>query len=184
MTRLRRVESPVTTRAALLQALSESPGHGYELISRIRERTDGGVVLNNNALYPQLRLMETSGLVACREEKAVRNRSVYKITAKGRRELDKVRDVVFQLFGVELSANAIVMLLKDGDAMVLHAPGATAIVVPPRDALLDTESCLGCGAPRPPMTAEQLVSMSSWRRTCFCPTCTPILIAKARNRGA
>jgi PadR family transcriptional regulator PadR len=83
--------SPVTARAALLQALCSGPGFGLELIDRVEQRTDGRVKLGQGSIYPALRAMEREGLLEsyeCAEasaERGGRPRRYYRLTAEGQR---------------------------------------------------------------------------------------------------
>src|SRR5690348_1385934 len=50
-------------RFVLLDALRKAPGHGYEIIKAIEERTRGQYVPSPGALYPTLQLLEDLGHV-------------------------------------------------------------------------------------------------------------------------
>jgi PadR family transcriptional regulator, regulatory protein PadR len=68
----------------LLGQLSRGPGHGYAVISALRERTDGLLDLTEGAVYPALHRLEDLGLLASEWEPAAgRNRRVYRLTPKG-----------------------------------------------------------------------------------------------------
>ena len=56
------MQSPLSARAALLQVL-DYPGHGLELIRRVRERTGGAVSLKQRSVYPALRQLERERLL-------------------------------------------------------------------------------------------------------------------------
>ena len=45
------------TRYALLSALTDGPGHGYELIQRLEERTGGRWKPSPGSVYPTLQLL-------------------------------------------------------------------------------------------------------------------------------
>ena len=49
------MDTPITAKAALLQALIEGEGYGLELIERVRTRTHGRVKLHQGSIYPALR---------------------------------------------------------------------------------------------------------------------------------
>lgn len=90
--------SPVTTRAALLQALCGGPGYGLELIDRVEQRT--GMKLHQGSIYPALRAMEREGLLESYErsealdERGGRPRRYYQLTAEGRRAAHDDRKVL------------------------------------------------------------------------------------------
>jgi PadR family transcriptional regulator PadR len=94
------VDSPISAKAALLQALIPKDGYGLDLIDRVYERTNGLVKLHQGSVYPALRALEREGLVKSYEseplpERGGRPRRYYKITALGRRAaLEQGRAVV------------------------------------------------------------------------------------------
>ena len=49
------MEPPVSTKAALLQALIRGEGYGLDLIDRVKERTKGKVKIHQGNVYPALR---------------------------------------------------------------------------------------------------------------------------------
>ena len=70
-------------RTALLVALADAPGHGYELIQRLSDKTGGGWQPSPGSVYPTLQLLEDEGLVASTEREGKR---VYALTDAGRAE--------------------------------------------------------------------------------------------------
>lgn len=72
------------TRLALLGALADGPAHGYELIQRLEERTQGRWKPSPGSVYPTLQLLEEQGFV--RGEQCDDKR-VYSITEAGQTEL-------------------------------------------------------------------------------------------------
>ena len=74
------------TRTALLAALAEAPGHGYELIQRIETKSEGVWRPSPGSVYPTLQLLEDEGLVVATERDGKR---VFAITDEGRAEADK-----------------------------------------------------------------------------------------------
>jgi PadR family transcriptional regulator, regulatory protein PadR len=73
----------------ILTALAESPRHGYGIIRRIEELSEGGVKLGPGTMYGALdRLVEQDLVVLDREElESGRLRRYYRLTPQGRREL-------------------------------------------------------------------------------------------------
>lgn len=78
-----------TTETLILAALQESPSHGYDLIQRLKERSQGIFELGEGTLYPLLYKLEAKGLVAGKWESAgtERRRRVYHTTPKGKKQL-------------------------------------------------------------------------------------------------
>ncbi|TDQ53572.1 PadR family transcriptional regulator [Actinorugispora endophytica] len=71
-------------RLYLLKLLDESPRHGYEIISLLRDRFLGVYSPSPGTIYPRLARLEEEGLVTHEE---VNGRKVYRLTDKGRAEL-------------------------------------------------------------------------------------------------
>lgn len=71
-------------RALLLAGLSEGPGHGYELIQRLEEKTGGVWRPSPGSVYPTLQLLEDEELVRSEERDGKR---VYEITEAGQAEV-------------------------------------------------------------------------------------------------
>jgi PadR family transcriptional regulator, regulatory protein PadR len=68
----------------LLGALRDQPGHGYEVITALRERSRGVLDLPEGSVYPALHRLEDQGLLVS-EWKVVggRRRRLYRLTGKG-----------------------------------------------------------------------------------------------------
>jgi PadR family transcriptional regulator PadR len=99
------MESPLTNKAALLQALVRGPGYGLDLIDRVKKQTGGEVVLHQGTVYPALRELEEEGLLESYEseplpERGGRPRRYYKLTALGAKEATKQHEVVLGILGV------------------------------------------------------------------------------------
>jgi DNA-binding PadR family transcriptional regulator len=70
-------------RTALLAILAEESGHGYDLIQRLEEKTEGAWRPSPGSVYPTLQLLEDEGLARSGEHDGKR---VYEITEAGRAE--------------------------------------------------------------------------------------------------
>jgi DNA-binding PadR family transcriptional regulator len=70
-------------RTALLGALVEGPGHGYEIIGRLEEKSGGVWRPSPGSVYPTLQLFEDEGLVRSEERDGKR---IYELTDSGRTE--------------------------------------------------------------------------------------------------
>lgn len=73
-------------RTSILTILAEAPGHGYELIQRIEEKTEGAWKPSPGSVYPTLQLLEDEGLVTAVERDGKR---VYELTDAGRAEAEQ-----------------------------------------------------------------------------------------------
>ena len=70
-------------RTTLLVVLGEGSGHGYDLIQRLEEKSEGAWRPSPGSVYPTLQLLEDEGLVRSTERDAKR---VYEVTDAGRAE--------------------------------------------------------------------------------------------------
>lgn len=70
-------------RFALLIALLDGPGHGYELIQNLEEKTGGRWRPSPGSVYPALSLLNDEGLVTSTERDGKR---IFEITDAGRAE--------------------------------------------------------------------------------------------------
>jgi DNA-binding PadR family transcriptional regulator len=77
----------------LLSALEAAPAHGYALIERLRDESDGALDFPEGTIYPALHRLERSGVLQSRwDETAARRRRVYALTSRGRTELGRHRE--------------------------------------------------------------------------------------------
>src|SRR5215469_18329943 len=73
-------------RLAILSLLSEGPKHGYQLMKELAERSGGVYKASAGSVYPTLQQLEDEELVTSDQQAGKR---VYRLTAAGRRELQK-----------------------------------------------------------------------------------------------
>jgi PadR family transcriptional regulator len=74
----------------LLAALASRPAHGYAVIERLRERSEGAFDFPEGTIYPALHRLEAGGLVASRwADGGGRRRRVYSLTRRGRAALER-----------------------------------------------------------------------------------------------
>jgi PadR family transcriptional regulator PadR len=77
----------------LLSALEAGPAHGYALIERLREQSEGKLDFPEGTIYPALHRLERSGGVRSDwDQSAPRKRRVYTLTSQGRTELLRQRE--------------------------------------------------------------------------------------------
>jgi DNA-binding PadR family transcriptional regulator len=70
-------------RTAILAVLTEGPGHGYDVMQNLEEKTGGAWRPSPGSVYPTLQLLEDEGLVRSTERDGKR---VFEITDTGRAE--------------------------------------------------------------------------------------------------
>jgi PadR family transcriptional regulator PadR len=76
----------------ILHLLAREPMYGFELITSMRERTNGSFEMKEGTLYPVLYRMEEANLVEARWEAEGRGvpRKYYHVTERGTRELARM----------------------------------------------------------------------------------------------
>lgn len=82
-------------RYLVLDAISDQPRHGYEIIQHIEERAQGGYRPSPGVVYPTLQLLEELGNAEVVERDG---RKVYGITDSGRRELGANRRSISEFY--------------------------------------------------------------------------------------
>jgi transcriptional regulator len=83
-----------TTPFLILALLEIEPRHGYEISRRIELQSRGVLRVHAASLYPLLNRMEKRGWIIGRwvEKPGERRRRFYRLTAPGRRALEKQRE--------------------------------------------------------------------------------------------
>jgi PadR family transcriptional regulator PadR len=76
----------------VLHLLSHGEAYGYEIVSTLTHRTDGGLEVTDGTLYPVLYRLERAGFVAVRWETPQRGvpRKYYRLTEAGQAELARL----------------------------------------------------------------------------------------------
>ena len=72
----------------LLGILNRSPGHGYAVITALREQSQGTLDLTEGAVYPALHRLEDIGLLTSEWQPVRgRRRRLYRLTEDGKKSL-------------------------------------------------------------------------------------------------
>ena len=76
----------------VLHLLSHGEAYGYEIVTALTERTNGGLEVTDGTLYPVLYRLERAGFVAIRWETPQRGvpRKYYRLTEAGQAELARL----------------------------------------------------------------------------------------------
>ena len=82
---------PGTLYLLILRTLRRGPLHGYAIAKRIKESSRDGLKIEEGSLYPALNRMLVKGWLAAEWGVSENNRKArfYKLTAEGRRRLEK-----------------------------------------------------------------------------------------------
>ena len=85
---------PGTLDLLILRAVSLGKLHGYGVLLRIEQISDGGLLVEQGALYPALYRLEDQGLLDTEWGTSENNRRAkfYRLTAAGRRRLREETD--------------------------------------------------------------------------------------------
>ena len=77
-----------TLKTIILNLLAEHDRmYGYEMVQRVREKSDGAFELTEGALYPALHKLEADGLLVTEKEMiGKRTRKYYRLTPSGTEE--------------------------------------------------------------------------------------------------
>jgi DNA-binding PadR family transcriptional regulator len=72
----------------ILLSLAGQPRHGYSILKDVEQMSDGRVVLSTGTLYGALRrLLDNDWIEPFKEQDNSRGRQAYRLTARGRRNL-------------------------------------------------------------------------------------------------
>jgi DNA-binding PadR family transcriptional regulator len=82
-------------RLALLSLLSDGPKHGYELMKKLEERSNGAYRASAGSVYPILQQLEDEGLTLSDQADGKR---VYRLTPAGEAELERERATVNKIW--------------------------------------------------------------------------------------
>jgi PadR family transcriptional regulator PadR len=76
----------------VLHLLLAGEAYGYEIVSKLTDRTDGALEVTDGTLYPVLYRLERAGLVSVRWETPARGvpRKYYRLTGAGTEELSRL----------------------------------------------------------------------------------------------
>jgi len=77
------------TETLVLSSLAEKPSHGYQLVERLRRRSEGIFELGEGTIYPLLYKLEAKGLIHGDWEtgSGQRKKRVYRLTPRGKKQL-------------------------------------------------------------------------------------------------
>jgi PadR family transcriptional regulator PadR len=81
------------TLTLILNLLREGPTYGFEIAREIERRSEGTLRFREGLLYPALHQLEREGLVESewRVSSQGPRRKYYRLTAKGKREAERLR---------------------------------------------------------------------------------------------
>lgn len=82
-----------SSRPMVLSILAGGESYGYEILQRVRLLSGGRIEWSDGMLYPVLKRLEKEGLIAgeWRTVESGRKRRYYRLSAKGRKQLEEDR---------------------------------------------------------------------------------------------
>lgn len=103
------MDTVLTARAALIQALFEGPGYGLALVRRVKEKTGGGVKVGRGNLYGALKALARDGMVRSwgvvpGKRRGGRRRIYYELTTRGIERAEAERAALLGLVGTRSPA--------------------------------------------------------------------------------
>jgi PadR family transcriptional regulator PadR len=73
----------------ILAVVAAAPAHGYAIIEELKRRSRGVFTLPEGTVYPALHRLERAGLLESGwSDRSGRKRRVYKLTRRGRKQLE------------------------------------------------------------------------------------------------
>ena len=76
--------------SVIMAILADRANYGYAIVTEAERRTDGRLRIRQNALYPALHKLEAEGMILGEwREAGGRRRRYYRLTPRGRKELER-----------------------------------------------------------------------------------------------
>ncbi len=93
---IRKVYVPMTETGFYILLCLQQEMHGYSIVQKVKELTDGEILISPGTLYGSLSKMEKDGLIRfIREEE---KRKIYEITSLGIEVLQKEKERIARLY--------------------------------------------------------------------------------------
>jgi DNA-binding PadR family transcriptional regulator len=102
----------------LLHSLKKKPKSGYELLSEIKEKTEGTWVPSKGTIYPLLRQLEKAGLIKIKT-KDKRSKNIFQITPKGRKMIVSAKKQGENMMKKFMKFRNLVIEIIEEDSQVL-----------------------------------------------------------------
>ncbi|HUS99121.1 MAG TPA: PadR family transcriptional regulator [Candidatus Thermoplasmatota archaeon] len=102
----------------LLCSLKKKPKSGYEIISEIKEKTEGAWVPSKGTIYPLLKQLEKGELIKVKTKKA-RAKIIFEITPKGKKIILHVKKQGEQMMKKFMKYRNLIIDMIEEDSEVL-----------------------------------------------------------------
>lgn len=83
---IKKVYVPMTETGFYILLCLQQPNHGYGIVQKVKELTDGEIILPPGTMYGSLSKMEKDGLISFLREED--KRKIYRITPLGKEVLE------------------------------------------------------------------------------------------------
>lgn len=94
--RIKKIYVPMTETGFYILLCLKEPSHGYGIVQKTKELTEGEIVISPGTMYGSLSKMEKDGLIRfVREEE---KRKIYVITELGEEVLEKEMNRIIRLY--------------------------------------------------------------------------------------
>ena len=104
----------------LLNSLQKKPKSGYEIISEIKEKTEGAWVPSKGTIYPLLKQLEKGELIKVKT-KDKRAKIIFEITPKGKKIILHVKKQGEQMMKKSMKFRNLIIDMIEEDSEVLSA---------------------------------------------------------------
>jgi len=95
-THIRKVYVPMTETGFYILLCLQQPMHGYGIVQKVKELTEGTILLSPGTMYGSLSKMEKDGLIALLREEE--KRKVYQLTDLGCEVLALEKERIVRLY--------------------------------------------------------------------------------------
>ncbi|MFA6731295.1 MAG: PadR family transcriptional regulator [Sphaerochaeta sp.] len=95
-THIRKVYVPMTETGFYILLCLQQPMHGYGIVQKVRELTEGTILLSPGTMYGSLSKMEKDGLIVLLREEE--KRKVYQLTDLGYEVLALEKERIVRLY--------------------------------------------------------------------------------------
>jgi DNA-binding PadR family transcriptional regulator len=102
----------------LLYSLQKKPKSGYEILSEIKEKTEGTWVPSKGTIYPLLRQLEKGGLIEVKTTEK-RSKNIFKITPKGKKIILNTKKQGENMMKKFMKYRNLIIDMIDDDSVVL-----------------------------------------------------------------
>jgi DNA-binding PadR family transcriptional regulator len=102
----------------LLFSLKRKPKSGYELLSEIKEKTEGAWIPSKGTIYPLLKQLQKGGLIKVKT-KEKRSKKIFEITLKGKKMIFNTKKQGENMMKIIMKFRNLIIDILEEDAEVV-----------------------------------------------------------------